>query len=159
MGELHLDININGITIQDIMPAIIGDQGTLWNNRVVDLTPYKGNVKLIFRGVVGAGFRSDIALDDVSLRDAMPVGLESNSDESVDLLIYPNPAMDQVSITHSGKQQQDLQIFNAVGSLVWEGVIDAQSSESFDISRWSKGIYQIHLINGDQRKVEKLIVQ
>ena len=66
MGELHLDIAINGAWQADVTPAIVGDQGTAWATRTVDLSAYTGSpVKLRFRAITGPGFTSDIALDDL----------------------------------------------------------------------------------------------
>lgn len=69
IGELHLDINQGGIWINDLIPPIVGDNGDVWQQQIVDLTPYAGNtIKLRFRGITGVGFRSDIALDDIQFR-------------------------------------------------------------------------------------------
>ena len=54
------------------------DQGNNWNVNVVDLSQFKGIVKIVFRGIVGGNYRSDIAIDDVSIRDAQPIGIDVN---------------------------------------------------------------------------------
>ncbi len=158
MGELHLDININGIEIQDIMMPIVGDQGTAWLSRTIDLTPYKGNIRLTFRGIVGNNYRSDIAIDDVTLRDANPVGIEVVA-EDAKLHIYPNPAKDEVYISATGYNTKRVQVYSSVGTLIWEGSIQARELTFLNTSDWAKGVYQIRLIDGEQQLIEKLVVQ
>ena len=68
MGELHLDILASGALIEDIMSPISGDQGTNWQQAVVDLSAYAGDmITLRFRGITGADFTSDMALDDINI--------------------------------------------------------------------------------------------
>ena len=66
-GELHVDLYHNDQWQQDIIPAIIGDQGNQWNMANIDLSAYQGqSVKLRIRGITGSGYESDIAIDDLS---------------------------------------------------------------------------------------------
>ncbi len=68
MGMLHLDIYHNETWTEDIMTAVSGNQGNQWHEQIVDLTTYAGEtIKLRFRGITGAGYASDIAIDDFSI--------------------------------------------------------------------------------------------
>lgn len=72
MGELHLDIFYNGGWIEDVIPPLVGSQGNLWLEQLVNLSPYSGGVvNLRFRGITGNGFESDIAIDDISIAGAL----------------------------------------------------------------------------------------
>ena len=65
VGELHLDLQSNGVWITDVLPAVSGDQGIDWIEGTLDLSSYVGqSIKFRFRGITGNGFQSDIALDD-----------------------------------------------------------------------------------------------
>ncbi|CAF4185562.1 unnamed protein product, partial [Rotaria sp. Silwood2] len=44
-----------------------GDQGDRWMNAKIDMPPTNDHYDFIFQGVVGDGFESDIALDDITL--------------------------------------------------------------------------------------------
>lgn len=156
MGELHLDLSLNGFLVQDIIPAIIGDQGTAWNERIVDLTPYKGDVRIIFRAIRGTGYRSDIAVDQITMRDALPVGIENNSELSQSFSFYPNPVND-VLILNSDKVLT-IQIMNALGSIVKETRL-VQGANQLDASTWSNGVYFIRVSNGENFSVQKFIKQ
>ena len=82
MGSLHVDILVNGSWVNDITPSISGNQGNSWQQRMVTLTPYLGNVvNFRFRGITGNDWQSDIAIDDISVSgtvDIDEITLENN---------------------------------------------------------------------------------
>jgi len=68
MGSLHVDLFVGGLWQEDIVAAFSGDLGNVWNIATVDLAPYVGKtIKVRLRGITGAGFTSDIAIDDIQL--------------------------------------------------------------------------------------------
>ena len=85
MGTLHVDIIASGNLTADIIPAISGDQGNLWHQAVVDLTPFVGQIITVrFRATTGANSTSDIALDDINIMEG-PVA----ADASIDSIYSP----------------------------------------------------------------------
>jgi len=70
MGQFHVDVFSNGAWVNDVVPALSGDQGSAWQEIQANLTTYIGEVIIIrLRGVTGNGFESDIAIDDFSIFD------------------------------------------------------------------------------------------
>jgi|GEM_PF-525222 len=68
MGSLNVDIFANGEWHQNIMPTLEGDLGNNWLEAVVALDNYTGGiVTLRFRAMTGGGFRTDLAIDDISV--------------------------------------------------------------------------------------------
>jgi photosystem II stability/assembly factor-like uncharacterized protein len=68
MGTLHVDLFVDGLWQNDIIAAISGNSGDVWNIATVDLAPYVGKtIKIRIRGITGVGFTSDIAIDDIQL--------------------------------------------------------------------------------------------
>jgi hypothetical protein len=68
MGELHVDVLVNGQWIVDVVPVISGNQGSNWNELDIDLSAFAGNVVVIrFRGITGNGWSSDLAIDDFNV--------------------------------------------------------------------------------------------
>lgn len=157
MGDLHLDISVNGIIIQDIMPVVSGNQGSSWNDRIVDLSPFKGVVKLIFRGKVGNDYRSDIAIDDVIVYDAQPVGLADKSGfKESNWSIYPNPT--NGSFTISGlNSKTTLNIYNSLGEVVYQSQTLSEK-EVLRIDHLSEGLYFIEAMDNKKRSVKRLVV-
>ena len=155
MGSLHLDLNLNGFLIQDIIPAITGNQGAAWLETTVDLTPYKGNVRVIFRATRGSGYRSDIAVDQIRLRDAMPLTLEEIG-VSESFTVYPNPFKENIAI-HL-KEQSKIIVRNVTGAVI-NNLELKKGNQTIDMSLIPKGIYFISVENSSGFKTEKIIKQ
>ncbi|MGJ8660980.1 MAG: VPS10 domain-containing protein [Bacteroidota bacterium] len=72
MGSLHFDIQSGGLWIEDVITAISGDNGNVWQQASINLSAYTGQtIKCRVRGITGNGFTSDIAIDDI-LFDPIP---------------------------------------------------------------------------------------
>ncbi len=68
MGELHVDVFTQGGWVNDVIPAITGNQGNSWQQAVLNMMPWAGDViNVRFRAVTGNNFESDIALDDINI--------------------------------------------------------------------------------------------
>ncbi len=73
MGELHVDVFDGTNWLLDVAPAQSGNRGNLWYFVEVDLSAFSGkSINVRFRGITGASFRGDMALDDISITH-MPV--------------------------------------------------------------------------------------
>ena len=67
IGTLRVQVSTDGSSWKDVWKAS-GDQGRRWNAVSLDLSSYLGSkLKLRFVGKTGRDFRSDIAIDDLSL--------------------------------------------------------------------------------------------
>ena len=83
IGELHVDLYSQGVWIDDVIPAIIGNKGNQWLQASLNLTPWSGDiVNIRFRAVTGSDYESDIAFDDINIIEttAPPVSAFSVSD-------------------------------------------------------------------------------
>lgn len=68
IGELHVDVIADGVLIEDAMTPVIGEQGDLWIQASVDLSPFSGQqVVVVIRGIMGGTWTSDWAIDDVNI--------------------------------------------------------------------------------------------
>lgn len=68
IGELHVDIIADGQLHEDVIDPIIGEQGDLWLNLVVDLSPFVGQkIVPVIKGSTGGSFTSDLAIDDINI--------------------------------------------------------------------------------------------
>ena len=79
IGSLHVDVLSNGKWINDVSSSIIGDQGNLWIEKTVDLSPFTGQKIVVrFRGKTGNGFSGDLAIDDISINRFPLVSFNTN---------------------------------------------------------------------------------
>jgi hypothetical protein len=102
MGDLHLDIHSGGAWIDDITPALIGQQQIAqadpYLNRIVDLSAYAGQtVQFRFRAVRSSNYYGDMAVDDFKVYNAVDPGPPVN----------PNPANNAVSVPINGNLTWD----------------------------------------------------
>ena len=68
MGMLELQISTDDKTTWTTIWSLSGDQGDQWTTQVVDLNSYLGqNVNIRFVGTTSSSFRSDMAIDRLSL--------------------------------------------------------------------------------------------
>ncbi|MCG8697022.1 MAG: choice-of-anchor J domain-containing protein, partial [Bacteroidales bacterium] len=71
MGKLTVDVSTDGWQTWDRLFRKVGNQNDEWHTAEIDLGPYAGEIISIrFRGVTGAGYTSDIAIDNLLLMDA-----------------------------------------------------------------------------------------
>lgn len=78
--------------------------------------------------------------------------------------VYPNPAVNQVSIDYQLTPQVNqarVMVYNVLGSLVREVALDRGNGKmSLDVSGLDKGVYFYSiLVNGDVYQTKKLIIQ
>ena len=79
MGELHVDILADGTWYLDVTSPLIGQQGNLWLQRIIDLTPFSGQIiNVRFRGITGGDFTSDLAIDDISIADNFVYAIDAS---------------------------------------------------------------------------------
>ena len=81
------------------------------------------------------------------------IGLELNGPNRVN--IYPNPATDKIYISNLKEDNTLIKIYDINGRLVL--VNNVSNKEYLDISKISKGIYQIKFKGSDWNEVRKLI--
>ena len=136
MGNLHIDVLVNGQWINNIIPPISEDNNISWSTASANLSQYIGNIiNVRFRGVTGPGWRSDMALDGISIAETtqIPDVDFTASDfsicvgQSIDLIdlstgapgnltwnITPNSGFSYVNGTNANSFQPEIQ-FNQAG--------------------------------------------
>lgn len=158
MGELHVDIFANGVWTNDITAVISGNQGTNWQQRLEPLTPYLGSVvNFRFRGITGNGYRSDMAIDGISVTGT--VGDQEITDAFSNVILYPNPAKHELNLTGlNGYDQVNIQVFNAVGQLVVEqNQLNGNALITMGIKDLTKGVYLVKVLAGGQIITKRFI--
>jgi hypothetical protein len=86
------------------------------------------------------------------------------ADRSISLDAYPSPTSGllQVSFQTPGKSGYLLQVQNALGQLVYqenEASFSGIYKHSLDLSAYDKGVYFIHLTAGNEKAVQKVLVE
>lgn len=92
-------------------------------------------------------------------RNDLLVGLSETIKPS-DIAVYPNPTTDFVTInTTSMRNSGNLQVFNALGGLVYEAQISSGSNFNLDVRNWPKGAYLLKIQSKADRYQGRFVIQ
>jgi len=94
-------------------------------------------------------------VDQVSLRDALPVGIATNENQN-EISFFPNPIKDVLRIKST--EASRIQVLNMLGSIVEETYI-RKGMNQINASSWTPGVYFIRVSNGAQSSTQKVIKQ
>ncbi|MFK7922855.1 MAG: PKD domain-containing protein [Bacteroidia bacterium] len=128
MGTLEIDIISGGVV--DTVFSLSGQQQTAetddWQQTIIPLLNYSGVIQVVFRGIRGADFTSDIAIDDVNIFDLPPydlaiVGLQSPTNPSC---LGPNTTI-EVLVENQGSDTLDFAVDTATIDVMITGPINS----------------------------------
>lgn len=78
---------------------------------------------------------------------------------SNDANIYPNPASDVLNISYASSGPVDIQLYNALGELVYDKKNTSSNRSTIDVSNWAKGLYTLRVQYADQMVVKSVVVE
>ena len=156
MGTLHLDLFMNGSWTQDIIPAFVDDQGSAWNQEVVDLGAYVGNViTLRWRGTTGNDYSGDMAIDAINMFNTADI---SDMEADKNFRIYPNPSEGIFNFNYTGGEDISVTIVDATGAQVYTTGLNAKTKTGkIDLSKYANGIYIMTLTSEATTYSRKII--
>ena len=73
------------------------------------------------------------------------------------MMVYPNPSNGLFTIVSESNASVSLEVYNLTGGLVTSSVFT--KNHMLDLSKYSKGIYFLHLKADGKTQITKLIVQ
>jgi hypothetical protein len=151
MGSLQVNV-ISADTFSTIF-SIADDQGDFWFPETVSLTDFKNQtIQIQFVATTGGNYRSDMALDDISLSDM--VGLEEN--ESGKFNLFPNPANDVLNIVSETKITE-INLTDVTGKIV--GVyLPTSLKVQIPVNHLANGLYFVTLKGEDYQQTYRLII-
>jgi len=85
------------------------------------------------------------------------VGISAPIDTQ-DIMLYPNPASDQVELIIDRPGSHQITVLSATGQVI-EAFQTTAVLERLDVSTWSPGIYFVNVAQGDESTVVRLAVQ
>lgn len=108
MGAMEVLVSTNDGANFTSLWTKSGDLGNSWNQATIDLTAYAGSViKLQFKGTTGTSFRSDMAIDNISIKSSapdteapsVPTGLTTSSVTSSTIGLSWNASTDNIGVS------------------------------------------------------------
>lgn len=75
--------------------------------------------------------------------------------------MFPNPTYDEFFVGNIDKSKEDVKItmFDMSGKLVFSDSRESTSKKAVSTRGFQKGVYMVHIKQGDKTQVEKLIVR
>jgi len=139
-------------------PAITEDwagSGYGASKPIIDLNQWSGmgNIKVQFESFNQYG--NNLYIDNVEISNTL--GLY-DTDNNTELLVYPNPARDNITVIIKEVDNYKLTISNLQGKQIIEQELTSGQS-LIDIANLAKGIYIINIGNSKISSTEKLIIQ
>lgn len=163
MGKLHIDVISQGELFKDVVEPIIGDQGSGWNQGIVNLSQYVGEIiNIRLRGQTGDGELSDLAIDDITITEMTSIKINTDKNSNK-LVVYPNPSSGIFNISYTEDIQQGayLQVVDLTGRLIYQSALSVSSTSNsifqLKLPKVEKGIYYLVIKNGDSTAEKKLI--
>lgn len=165
MGTLDLQVSSNGGGTWTSVWSLSGDQGNQWYTANVNLDAYAGStLQLRYVGTTSTSYRSDMAVDDISLN----VTQNANDDvmiaetNSSDIDIYPNPANEYtiVDISSIESDETNIVILDMLGKEIYSTTsVDEETRVRIPTNTFSPGSYMVIIIsNTGETFNRKLIV-
>ena len=115
------------------------------------------NIIVIWPASIGGG-TVDTSVTDIYILDSIPSilneGLGCNN-----ILLYPNPAYQDVLFLNSPCPVSSIQIFDVFGRLKYLDLDVSLDAESVPLRELANGIYSVEIISNRERYVFKIIVQ
>jgi len=110
-----------------------GNQGNQWNGVSLDLSAYVGGgVQLRFNRITGGTWRSDVAIDNISLSSTSATSSFGGDDTA---------SFDGSSTNVPGTKPGELTIYNLLGQTVRRGAF----ADQIDVSNLEAGIYILEI--------------
>ncbi len=144
MGSLTVQVSSNDGASWNNEYAISGNQGNQWNDASVDLTSYVGStIKIRLVGTTGNGWRSDLAIDDLSITavDAgsdtqaptTPANLQVTNLEQTTATLTWSPSSDNVGVTAYDIYQGSTNIGTVTGTSANITGLTASTTYTFSV--------------------------
>jgi len=153
MGSMQVNV-ISPDTFATVF-SVVDDQGNFWFPETINLNDFLNQtIQIQFVGVTGDFYRSDIALDDISISDLTTIE-EINTVSSVKM--YPNPANDELTIS-SNKKINNILITDVSGKVV-ESYKPSSNQITLSVKNLAVGVYFITIKGEEVNETKRLIIQ
>ncbi|GAA3613378.1 T9SS type A sorting domain-containing protein [Flavivirga amylovorans] len=160
VGALHVDIKTDSGYINDVIPALHGNQQASQSDpflkKIVNLRSYKNQtIKIRFRAIRGASWDGDIAIDDILITSTKEKE-QTTFNTLSSIKTYPNPIKNgTLYISHINSEDiLNYQISNVFGQVFLSGIL---TNQPINVSSLASGTYFITISSKNSRIVKKII--
>ena len=162
IGALHVDVlPDSGAAVTDAIPPIQGNQGNQWRQARVALAPFRGRMVVVrLRGITGADFEGDLALDDFAVAAAPVQGLRADAAAfAARLALAPNPTTGVVQLARPDLTDGPLTVtvLDMHGRTVARQALNGLNT-SLNLGTSPAGTYLVRVVSAHTSVVRRLVV-
>lgn len=133
-----------------------------WRTETIDLNGFAGQSEVLIRFKAVSGFGNNLYIDDINI--GLNTAEVSSFDVDNSMVVYPNPATEQVHVGFVMMNTGDVQIriYDISGKIVWssnETLPVGEHTVSVGTTQWPAGIYNVVITTADGVSSEKIIRQ
>ena len=163
MGTLYIEASSNGAWV--MLDSIVGQaqaaDSLAWLTKSIDLTSVSGGTTTVrFTGIRGAGFTSDIAIDDVTVTLTSYVGI--NEFNNTSFTVYPNPSNGTFTIASNNVNENvSIRVYDIQGRVVYSSQkeVNAGGTTTVSLGDVEKGVYLVNIQSATGRITKTIIVE
>ncbi len=147
MGTLYVDVFANGAWTNNVW-FMSGNKGNTWLTANISLAAWAGDiVNIRWRGVTGANFLSDMALDGIGIQSSTNI---KNLTQVAGVNVYPNPGNGEFNLDITGLSNTDVSysVMDISGREVLRsnaGTKSGSYNTTVNIQEFAAGIYTLVL--------------
>ncbi|WP_160137949.1 T9SS-dependent M36 family metallopeptidase [Chryseobacterium sp. c4a] len=166
-----LQIVMDGLKLQSCNPSFIdGRNAILQADAVGNAAADKCMIWNTFAkrglGVNALAGASNVATDqveDFTVPEECKTSLATQEvkTENTKFIVFPNPTYDEFFVGNIDKSSKEVRIkmFDMSGKLIFSDSREATSKKAISTKGFTKGVYMVHIQQGEKSQVEKLIVK
>ena len=156
--KYNVAVSVTDLNPSSFVPvnAVPDSAPITWAKRSYDLSKYTNqNVYIGIQCITNDGFI--FMLDDISITSTVGLSDKENPDN---LIIFPNPAKEQISLSFSNVKPMELKIgmINAMGNEIRSWEVSAPGTLTLDIHDVPRGVYILTIKLGDEYYTRKISV-
>lgn len=139
---------------QSTSPEIIGSSGEFYKNGSSQIQFTVGEV------VVETFNNSSNYLTQGFHQTNLKIESIEDNDISIDMSLYPNPSIDEITLFISNTNEEfSIIIYDALGKQIYTTNIIGRIEKRINISKYSSGMYLLHLTNNTNRTIKTYKIQ
>ncbi|MBN8693456.1 MAG: S8 family serine peptidase [Bacteroidetes bacterium] len=159
MGTLYVDILANGAWTNNVW-SMTGNKGNSWFVANISLSAWASQkINVRWRGVTGANFLSDMALDAINIQSSTNIDKLTSLDG---IMVYPNPGSGDFNLNVNGLNNTELSytVTDISGKIILQnnaGLKTGSFNTVIDLKEAASGMYFLQIKRGEETGYLKLI--
>jgi len=156
-GRAALATNGGGATTTAFTPT-----SSQWRTDSININSLAGQPAVLFSFENISGYGNNLYLDNINITQVIPTGISPPTAQNQTFSVYPNPTNGNINILLDNAYSGDVNIglFDAIGQKIYSELFEDGTNNTIEknFSALSKGIYFLHISQGNTTVVRKIVL-